>query len=143
MASLSNWFTYSLSVYYNNLKLVCMIWYYTKWFSFSSLHYWFHTLYQKDIGACFSYAIQHASFCILLTTYLYSVIEKFEQISASLWNYFDLINCIWVLVSYQISYQMILLIPFQFSRRIILFPLLLYILVKSNLQMESITHFSQ
>ena len=98
MASFSNWFTYSLSVYYNNLKLVYMIWYYTKWFSFSSLHYWFHTLYQEDIGACFSYAIQHAAFWILLTTYLYSVIEKFEQISASLWNYFDLINCIWVLL---------------------------------------------
>ena len=72
-----------------------MIWYYTKWFSLSSLHYHSHTLYQEDIGACLvPCAIQHVSFWILLTKYLYSVIEKFEQISASLWNYFDLINCI-------------------------------------------------
>lgn len=51
------------------------------------------------------------------------------------------LHLIWVLVSYKRSYQMILWIPFQFSRRIILFPLLVYILVKSDLQMESVAHF--
>lgn len=143
MASFSNCLYY-LSVYYNNLKLVYIDLILYQWFSFSLLQLLLQGLYQEGMGACLvSCAIQHASFWILLTKYLetshWKIWANFQLLFETIWPH--QLHLIWSLGFLQKILPDDPMNLFQFSRRIILFPLLVYILVKSHLQMESIAHF--